>query len=37
MILAFLAGAAVFGVGILTGATLVQSSLDKVLSSGSDD
>ena len=36
MILAFLAGAGVFGIGMLTGATLVQSSFDKVLNSTDD-
>lgn len=37
MIFAFLAGAAVFGAGILTGMVVTQTSFDKVLSGGTTD
>lgn len=37
MILAFITGAAIFGAGILTGASLVQGSIDKVLNAPNSD
>lgn len=37
MILAFLAGASVFFVGVLTGTALAHASMDKVLNSATDE